>query len=205
MMKMSCQKSIKSVKTVNLKALNHIRNNYTILLAEDNVVNQKIALKILSDYGFKTQAVANGFEAIGEVVKGIYDLILMDVQMPGMDGFATTIQIRNLDGKIGKIPIIALTAHAMHGNKEKCFAAGMNEYVTKPLSGEELIVKIDKLLNIDTPVEGTENISSTSEGDGVFDFVQNEYGKQGIPGGFVINFFRGCSSSIQKTGRMDSR
>ncbi len=164
----------KSVNTVNLKALNHIRKNYRILLAEDNVVNQKIALKILSDHGFKTQAVANGFEAIGEVVKGIYDLILMDVQMPGMDGFATTIQIRKLDSNIGKIPIIALTAHAMHGNKEKCFAAGMNEYITKPLSGDELIVKIDKLLKIDDPVEETENINrNPEEGEnGVFDFVQ---------------------------------
>ncbi|HSD63099.1 MAG TPA: ATP-binding protein, partial [Ignavibacteriaceae bacterium] len=150
------------VKPVNLKTLNHVRENYRILLAEDNVVNQKIAVKILGDYGFKVHAVSNGFEAIGEVVKGIYDLILMDVQMPGMDGFATTIQIRKLDLSAGKIPIIALTAHAMQGNKEKCFAAGMNEYVTKPLSADELILKIDKLLRIEDEINNKEEESENS-------------------------------------------
>lgn len=159
------------IKPINLKAQNHIRENYRILLAEDNVVNQKIAIKILNDYGFKVHAVSNGFEAIGEVVKGIYNLILMDVQMPGMDGFATTIQIRKLDLSAGKIPIIALTAHAMQGNKEKCFAAGMNEYVTKPLSADELILKIDKLLKIDDKIMDEDNVDPTGEIDEVlFDF-----------------------------------
>jgi PAS domain S-box-containing protein len=140
---------VRSIKPVNLKALNHIRQKYRILLAEDNVVNQKIAMKILTDYGFNAHAVSNGFEAIGEAVKGIYDVILMDVQMPGMDGFSATLQIRRLEGNAGKVPIIALTAHAMQGDKERCFASGMNEYVTKPISGDELILKIDRLLEIE--------------------------------------------------------
>jgi PAS domain S-box-containing protein len=139
-------------RTLNLKTLNQIRKDYRILLAEDNIVNQKIAIKVLNDHGFQTKAVSNGFEALGEAVKGIYNLILMDVQMPGMDGFATTIQIRRLEGNPGKIPIIALTAHAMQGDKEKCFAAGMNEYITKPISSDELILKIDKLLNIEDKI-----------------------------------------------------
>jgi PAS domain S-box-containing protein len=161
----------KSVRAVNLKALNHLRKNHRILLAEDNVVNQKIALKILNDYGFKALAVSNGFEAIGEAVKGIYDLVLMDVQMPGMDGFAATIQIRRLEGKAGKVPIVALTAHAMQGDKEKCFAAGMNEYVTKPISGDELVLKIDKLLNIDDSVENIDAEESPPQKEnGIFDF-----------------------------------
>lgn len=165
---------MKPIKTVNLKSLNHIRKKFRILLAEDNVVNQKIALKILSDYGFNTQAVSNGFEAIGEAVKGIYDLILMDVQMPGMDGYSTTAQIRKLDGNTGRIPIIALTAHAMQGSREKCFEAGMNEFVTKPLSGDELILKIDKLLNLESAVGETENIlvKTDDDGNGIFDFIQ---------------------------------
>lgn len=143
----------KNIKTVNLKAQTHIRKKYRILLAEDNVVNQKIAMKILNDYGFNAHAVSNGFEAIGEAVKGIYDAILMDVQMPGMDGFSATLQIRRLEGNAGKVPIIALTAHAMQGDKERCFASGMNEYVTKPISGDELILKIDRLLKIEDSLE----------------------------------------------------
>jgi PAS domain S-box-containing protein len=182
------------IKTINLKALNHIREKYRILLAEDNVVNQKIALKILSDYGFKTKAVSNGFEAIGETVKGMYDLILMDVQMPGMDGFTTTIQIRKLEGDTGKIPIIALTAHAMDGNKEKCFASGMNEYVTKPLSGDELILKIDKLLKIENPPEHSSGYVKVSEepGNDLFDFIHLDkmsMGNREFQGELLSTFF----------------
>jgi PAS domain S-box-containing protein len=162
----------KPVKAVNLKIFNNIRNKFRILLAEDNVVNQKIAMKILTDYGFKAHAVSNGFEAIGEAVKGSYDAILMDVQMPGMDGFSATLQIRRLEGNPGKVPIIALTAHAMQGDKERCFASGMNEYVTKPISGDELILKIDKLLKIDDSLpeiqSETEDLPDNNQD--VFDF-----------------------------------
>jgi CheY-like chemotaxis protein/HPt (histidine-containing phosphotransfer) domain-containing protein len=162
----------KNIKTVNLKAQNHIRKKYRILLAEDNVVNQKIAMKILNDYGFNAHAVSNGFEAISEAVKGIYDTILMDVQMPGMDGFSATLQIRKLEGNAGKVPIIALTAHAMQGDKERCFASGMNEYVTKPISGDELILKIDRLLKIEDSLEDEDlTIISQPENDQkLFDF-----------------------------------
>lgn len=160
------------VKTVNLKAFSAVRNKYRILLAEDNVVNQKIAMKILTDYGFKAHAVSNGFEAIGEAVKGIYDTILMDVQMPGMDGFSATLQIRRLEGNAAKVPIIALTAHAMQGDKERCFASGMNEYVTKPISGDELIMKIDQLLKIDDSFREEESETGGISGDDqeLFDF-----------------------------------
>lgn len=163
---------VRNIKPVNLKALNHIRNKYRILLAEDNVVNQKIAMKILTDYGFNVHAVSNGYEAIGEAVKGIYDTILMDVQMPGMDGFAATLQIRRLEGRAGKVPIIALTAHAMQGDKERCFASGMNEYVTKPISGDELILKIDRLLKIEDSLqdEDVSNEPQSADGQGIFDF-----------------------------------
>ena len=162
----------KPFKAVNLKIFNNIRNKFRILLAEDNVVNQKIAMKILTDYGFKAHAVSNGFEAIGEAVKGIYDAILMDVQMPGMDGFSATLQIRRLEGNPGKVPIIALTAHAMQGDKERCFASGMNEYVTKPISGDELILKIDKLLKIDDslPEDQSETEDLPDNNQDVFDF-----------------------------------
>ncbi len=160
------------VKTINLRAFSAVRNKYRILLAEDNIVNQKIAMKILTDYGFKAHAVSNGFEAIGEAVKGIYDTILMDVQMPGMDGFSATLQIRRLEGNAAKVPIIALTAHAMQGDKERCFASGMNEYVTKPISGDELILKIDRLLKIDDSFREEESeIEGLPEGDqDLFDF-----------------------------------
>ncbi len=160
------------VKAVNLKAFKNVRNKYRILLAEDNIVNQKIAMKILSDYGYKSHAVSNGFEAIGEAVKGIYDTILMDVQMPGMDGFSATLQIRRLEGNAGKVPIIALTAHAMQGDKERCFASGMNEYVTKPISGDELILKIDRLLKIENSLQEEESGTGDlpEDNQGLFDF-----------------------------------
>jgi len=129
-------------------------------------------MKILTDYGFRVHAVSNGYEALGEAVKGIYNVILMDVQMPGMDGFAATLQIRRLEGKAGKVPIIALTAHAMQGDKERCFASGMNEYVTKPISGDELILKIDKLLKIEDALLEEEIPGETRpvSGQELFDF-----------------------------------
>ena len=171
-----------------------MRSKYRILLAEDNVVNQKIAMKILTDYGFNVYAVSNGFEAIGEAVKGIYDTILMDVQMPGMDGFSTTLQIRRLEGNAGKIPIIALTAHAMQGDKERCFASGMNEYVTKPISGDELILKIDRLLKIeDLPAEEEiPAVAKSDNGQKLFDFNhldQMSMGNKEFQEELLVTFF----------------
>ncbi|KAG0370679.1 hypothetical protein BGZ54_004995 [Gamsiella multidivaricata] len=118
-----------------------------ILLAEDNVVNQKLAVRILEKFGHKVTIVSNGKMAVECYDTKHFDLILMDVQMPIMGGFEATQEIRKLEllkGKNEHLPIIALTAHAMIGDREKCLSAGMDEYITKPLRVNELIATINK-------------------------------------------------------------
>jgi signal transduction histidine kinase/CheY-like chemotaxis protein len=121
-----------------------------ILLAEDNAVNRKIAVGMLEKRGHEVVAVGNGKEvlaALEELGEHPFDLILMDVQMPEMDGIEATALIREKEKSVGgHIPIIALTAHAMKGDRETCLDAGMDGYVTKPLKAEELIGAIEELL-----------------------------------------------------------
>ena len=121
-----------------------------ILLVEDNVVNQKIALAVLENkLGYRTDAVANGKEAVESLERFDYDLVLMDCQMPVMDGYEATGTIRNLNSNVRNhnIPIIAITANTMKGDREKCLAAGMNDYITKPINKNELADAIIKNLS----------------------------------------------------------
>ena len=117
-----------------------------ILLAEDNVVNQLVAVKILEKLGYRIDAVADGSEAVNAVKTLPYDLVLMDVQMPEMDGLTATREIRKLKkgAKNYKIPIIAMTAHAMKGDREKCLDAGMDDYVSKPINPQTLADVIER-------------------------------------------------------------
>jgi PAS domain S-box-containing protein len=105
-----------------------------VLLAEDNVVNQLVTTRVLEKSQHSVRVVANGIEAVGAAQDGIFDLILMDVQMPLLDGFEATQQIRELEKHTGRrVPIVAMTAHAMTGDRERCLAAGMDDYLAKPL------------------------------------------------------------------------
>lgn len=124
------------------------RSEHHILLAEDNLINQKVSTKILNRAGYNVTAVGSGAEVLEAVDKNKFDLILMDIQMPGIDGYAATKEIRKLNNGYSEIPIIALTAYALKGDREKCIKAGMNDYLTKPISADKLIVKIDTLLKI---------------------------------------------------------
>ncbi len=124
------------------------REKFKILLAEDNLINQKVTIKILNTFGFNVTAVIDGSEAITAVSQDNYDLVLMDLQMPNVDGYTATGKIRALPNSKRNIPIIALTAHALIGDKEKCLDAGMTDYISKPVSGQELVKKIDTLLDI---------------------------------------------------------
>jgi CheY-like chemotaxis protein len=107
---------------------------------EDNSINQKLVLNILEKWGYRADAVANGQEALQALETAPYDIVLMDIQMPVMDGLEATRIIRNQNTRVldHEIPIIAMTAHAMQGDREQCLYSGMNDYVTKPVEPKEL-------------------------------------------------------------------
>jgi len=109
-----------------------------ILVVEDNNVNQLVALGQIQRLGHECVVAASGREALGLIAESRFDLILMDCQMPDMDGYAATRRIRELHGAVAATPIIAITAHALPGEREKCLAAGMNDYLAKPVSLEQL-------------------------------------------------------------------
>jgi len=130
------------------KSLVEQRKKYKILLAEDNLINQKVAIRTLTSFGYQVDAVLNGEQAVSEHKSKNYDLILMDIQMPEVDGYTATKMIRKLDAPLNSVPIIALTAHALLGDKEKCLVAGMNDYISKPVVAKEIVQIIDKYLGI---------------------------------------------------------
>jgi signal transduction histidine kinase/DNA-binding response OmpR family regulator len=116
-----------------------------ILLAEDNSINQRVAVRMLERWGHRVDAVANGKEALEALSCIPYDLILMDVQMPEMDGFEATAEIRRREGGSGGgIPIVAMTANALQGDRERCLEAGMNGYVAKPVRPKELFEAVEQ-------------------------------------------------------------
>jgi CheY-like chemotaxis protein len=118
-----------------------------VLLAEDNEINQRITLRLLQKLGLSADAVVNGREAVEAIAKKNYDLILMDCQMPVMDGFEATAVIRNREGSGRHTPICALTANAMAGDRERCLAGGMDDYISKPVSLDKLQVAIERWIH----------------------------------------------------------
>ena len=115
------------------------RHPLRILLAEDNAVNQKLALRLLQQMGYRADVVRNGVEAVASVGRQTYDVVLMDVQMPEMDGIEASRRIV-ADAPAGARPrIVAMTANAMQGDREECLAAGMDDYVQKPIRVERLV------------------------------------------------------------------
>ena len=115
------------------------RHPLRILLAEDNVVNQKLALRLLQQMGYRADLASNGIEAVESVQRQTYDVVLMDVQMPELDGLDATRQICTLMPNGDRPRIVAMTANAMQGDREMCMAAGMDDYLTKPIRVDALV------------------------------------------------------------------
>lgn len=113
-----------------------------LLLAENNEVNRIVALSQLEALGYPVDAVQNGFEVLEALEREHYDLILMDCQMPDLDGYEATRRIGQTDAGWRNLPVIAVTAHTMKGDREKCLAAGMNDYISKPFHREELVATL---------------------------------------------------------------
>ncbi len=129
-------------KNANLNSDKEIK----VLLVEDNLLNQKLALRVLEKFGFLPDLAQNGKIAVEKVQQQAYDVVLMDLQMPEMDGYQATTYIRN--ELKNNIPIIAMTAHSLVGEKDKCMSIGMNDYIPKPFSPDELFNKITTFANL---------------------------------------------------------
>jgi signal transduction histidine kinase/CheY-like chemotaxis protein len=130
-----------------------------VLVVEDHKVNQKMMEKMLKKLGVSVKVAENGEEAVRGVETEHYDLVFMDCQMPGMDGYEATARIRSLQAPRGDVPVIAMTAHAMAGDREKCLEAGMDDYLAKPVRKEAVLAMIRKYLK-----EGSDGPSSSGRG-----------------------------------------
>jgi CheY-like chemotaxis protein len=115
-----------------------------ILVAEDHPLNQRVMLRMLARLGYAADAVSNGNEAVAALARNPYDIVLMDCQMPELDGYEATRQIRSGGGRFQTTPIIAVTANAMDGDREKCFASGMSDYISKPVLAHALATTLEK-------------------------------------------------------------
>jgi PAS domain S-box-containing protein len=141
-------------KLVTRHSLREARRQLRILLAEDNAINREVAVRLLTKRGHSVSVAENGKQAVAAVESETFDVVLMDVQMPEMDGFEATAAIRKIEQSKGNhTPIIAMTAHAMKGDRERCLEAGMDAYISKPIQFDELLEVTESLSDFSASAE----------------------------------------------------
>jgi CheY-like chemotaxis protein len=149
---------VRSDALITPHALHEQKRKLHVLLAEDNAVNQKLAERLLEKHGHTVTVTTNGREALAAFDRESFDVVLMDVQMPEMDGFEATSAIREREQSSGgHLPIIAMTAHAMRGDQERCLAAGMDAYIAKPIRSKDLIALLETFSAAPTHPEAPPN------------------------------------------------
>ena len=196
---------IQPEKIVTRHSLAEIKKRNTrILIVEDNVVNQMVMSNILEKFGYNANTVANGKEAIEALEMASYDLVLMDCQMPLMDGYEATEEIRNPESKVSnhKIPVIAMTAHAMKGDREKCLKAGMDDYLTKPIKPQEISDMIEKWLVKEDPFQQKEaTIKDMDSGKNIFDrqdYLDRLLGDEDLANNIFDEFLDDTSNTLME-------
>jgi two-component system, sensor histidine kinase and response regulator len=152
------KEQIEDKKLITRHSLREARRQLSVLLAEDNAINRELAVRLLTKRGHTVTVVENGKQAVAAVEAKSFDVVLMDVQMPEMDGFEATAAIRASEHASGKrTPIIAMTAHAMKGDRERCLASGMDAYISKPIHFDELLDVTESLSDPGTPADSPAN------------------------------------------------
>ncbi|MCP4155504.1 MAG: response regulator [bacterium] len=186
------------------------RQKTCILLAEDNLTNRLVAMTFLEKLGYRADAVVNGLEVLEAIKSKSYALILMDCQMPEMDGYEATIAIRkNEENSSLRIPIIAMTAHAMKGDKEKCIAVGMDDYISKPVSPQKLTEIIElwlKKKSSKNSADSNDIISEESPKDNIPDsdiydhiaMTERMMGKASLVNKIAVTFLKDADSIMTK-------
>lgn len=179
------------------------KRNIRLLLVEDNQTNQEVALALLKKLGYRVDLANNGFEALTMLEQHNYNLVLMDCQMPELDGFAATAKIRSgsLPGIKADIPIIAMTANAMRGDREQCIEAGMDDYISKPVQPKELLEKINQWLSSGRGSVAVDDESSLNSGDEVFDepeLFQRLLGEEKLVKKIIATFLNDTPAQIQE-------
>jgi two-component system, sensor histidine kinase and response regulator len=174
-----------------------------ILLVEDNPANQKFAAYVLGERGHTVEIAGDGQQGLNMARQNHYDVILMDVQMPGMDGLDATKAIRARESSQRRVPIIAMTAHAMPSDRERCLAAGMDAYLAKPIDGHEMIALVERLAAGATPLESKPaqvepaSVSATL----VFDHelaLKRCFNSPKMVGGMIQSFFNEADSLLSQ-------